>query len=406
MRGPARAAVLGAGIMGSSTALHLARESVHVSLFDREAVPFSGSSRWIEGKIHLGFLYSADGTLRTARAVLPGGLDFRDQFEELTGTPLDPAITPEDDIYLVHRDSVVGPEAARGYLDDVARLVRQHPGAGRYLADVSQAGVAPLSPTELERLADPSLVAAGYRVPERSVDANFVGDAFVRALEAEDAVELALDRTVTGVSPADGDRDDRWFVHAGGERHGPFDAVVNALWDGRPKVDRTIGHQPDVDPQHRYRVSLFVRTVRDLDSPSAGLVIGPFGDVKNYNGRDHYLSWYPVGLLAQAESIDPPSKPKLPDEGRERIADAVFRELGAIMPWVWDIERAATGVAVEGGWVYSQGRGLLDDPSAGVHRRNRLGISRVGSYFSVDTGKFSVAPTLARALARTIVGRP
>jgi hypothetical protein len=94
----------------------------------------------------------------------------------------------------------------------------------------------------------------------------------------------------------------------------------------------------------------------------------------------------------------------LVDDERERIATTVWAELEAALPWVGEIKRAAMQVRVEGGWVYSQGRGALDDPGAGVHRRDRLGISRLGSYFSVDTGKYSVAPALAQRLARAIVG--
>jgi hypothetical protein len=130
------------------------------------------------------------------------------------------------------------------------------------------------------------------------------------------------------------------------------------------------------------------------------LAVGPFGDVKSYGERDFYLSWYPTGLLARAEAVDPPPVPALGDGERERIATEVFAALGDALPWVRDIERAVADVRVEGGWVYSQGGGLLDDPVAAVHRRDRLGISRLGSYFSVDTGKYSVAPTLAEHVAR------
>jgi hypothetical protein len=149
-------------------------------------------------------------------------------------------------------------------------------------------------------------------------------------------------------------------------------------------------------------VSLFVRTATALESPSAVLAVGPFGDVKSYSERDFYLSWYPTGLLAHAEAVDPPPVPTLSDGERNRIATEVFAALGGVLPWVGSIERAASEVRVQGGWVYSQGGGSLDDPGAAVHRRNRLGISRFGSYFSVDTGKYSVAPTLAERLARAV----
>ena len=54
--------------------------------------------------------------------------------------------------------------------------------------------------------------------------------------------------------------------------------------------------------------------------------------------------------------------------------------------------------------MYSQGNGLLDDPAATIHQRSRLGVTRRGTYWSVDTGKYSVAPTLAESVAREIAG--
>jgi glycine/D-amino acid oxidase-like deaminating enzyme len=398
-----RVAVLGAGIMGGSTALHLARLGVPVTVFDHEDAPFRGASRWNEGKIHLGFLYAADPTLDTARAVLPGGLDFKHQVETLTAITLGPVTTPEDDLYLVHRDSVTAPEAAASYFAAVAELVRSHPDAHRYLTDASRSGVEPLSSAELSDLADPSVVVAGFRVPERSVNTNRVADAFVDALDGESLVELRLGRHVTAVAPA-GEGADRWLVHTTDRREGdgPFDAVVNALWEGRPRIDRTVGHRPDAAEYHRYRVSLFVRTATAVESPSAVLAVGAFGDVKTYSRRDFYLSWYPTGLLARAEAVAPPPVPALSDGERKRITAEVFAALGEILPCVRGIARAASEVLVQGGWVYSQGGGSLDDPAAAVHRRHRLGITRLGSYFSVDTGKYSVAPTLAERLARAV----
>ena len=58
-----RVAILGAGIMGASLAILLARRGCAVTVFDREEAPVACASRWNEGKIHLGYLYGADPTL-------------------------------------------------------------------------------------------------------------------------------------------------------------------------------------------------------------------------------------------------------------------------------------------------------------------------------------------------------
>jgi glycine/D-amino acid oxidase-like deaminating enzyme len=110
-------AILGSGIMGSATALFLARQGVRVRLFDAADRPFAGASRWNEGKIHLGYLYCASASTRTARRILPGGLRFKELTESLLGCSLAGAATADDDIYLVHRDSVASADAVHRYLD-------------------------------------------------------------------------------------------------------------------------------------------------------------------------------------------------------------------------------------------------------------------------------------------------
>jgi hypothetical protein len=52
-----------------------------------------------------------------------------------------------------------------------------------------------------------------------------------------------------------------------------------------------LGH-PHSQTSYRYRVSVFLRAEQACTLPNAVIAVGPFGDIKNYNGRDLYLSWY------------------------------------------------------------------------------------------------------------------
>lgn len=71
---------------------------------------------------------------------------------------------------------------------------------------------------------------------------------------------------VSGVSRGDSGR---LRVRTGAVDDGPFDAVVNALWEGRLSVDASIGVPPPATWSHRYRRAAFIRTSRTLDVPSA-----------------------------------------------------------------------------------------------------------------------------------------
>src|SRR5687768_5072518 len=181
--------------MGCSVAIQLARRGFDVTVFDREPAAMAAASRWNEGKIHLGYIYGADPTLATAQHLLTGGLQFEDRLRELVDGDLAGHSTTEDDLYLVHADSVVSPDRLRTRFDAISELIREHPDAQRYLVDVSDARTVELSPADLAGLAGPDIVA-GFRVPERSVETRWVADRLAGALVAQPGVTLRLDTDV------------------------------------------------------------------------------------------------------------------------------------------------------------------------------------------------------------------
>ena len=77
--------------------------------------------------------------------------------------------------------------------------------------------------------------------------------------------------------------------------------VVNALWEGPLAIDVTWGWSLSV--VHRFRRCAFVRTREVVDVPGAIVAVGPFGDMKNYNGRDFYLSWYPPATWPRVDRL-------------------------------------------------------------------------------------------------------
>ncbi|MGO8756476.1 MAG: FAD-dependent oxidoreductase [Gallionellaceae bacterium] len=401
-----RVAVLGAGIMGSSTALLLARSGVAVELFDAASGPCSAASRWNEGKIHLGYLYSADPSLDTARRIIPGGLVFKPMLENLIGCSLDSVTTPDDDIYLCHRNSIIQPGAMQEYFMQVSRLVRQHPAAAQYLADASDGRVTRMTARELAAIADSPDIIAGFRVPERSVSTTFVADRLVDALMAEAGIAQRMNTRITLVRPhMPGTMDGGWIVESSSQSHGPYDHIVNCLWEGRIAIDQTAGVPPPATWSNRFRLSLFLRTTRPVHLPSATVGTGAFGDMKNYNNRDFYFSWYPMGLMLDSSTLAPPDPPALDESTRQEISGAILKRLGEFLPQTVSLHDRIEHMELRGGWVHAAGRGQISDPASTLHRRTDFGISRKGSYISVDTGKYSTAPWLAEKVVDSILSR-
>lgn len=395
-------AVLGAGILGSCLALFLARGGARVTLFDQRPEPLSAASCWNEGKIHLGHLYAGDPRLGTAKRLLPDSLQFRPLLEDLLEQSLSPAITREGDIYLCHRDSVAAPNDMARYFRALDELIAEHPGQSGYLSDLTQRRSRALSANELSRLTQSPDIVAGFQVLERSVSTLWIAERLTARLREEPLIDLRLNQRVEAVERSSRGRVDYVKTPEGSE--GPFSHIVNALWEGRLAIDRTAGLQPsDGGWSHRYRLSLFARTEVEVALPSMVIATGPFGDVKNYDGRNLYLSWYQAGLQAQGEAPEPPPVPSLDESRRAAIGAEILERLGTILPAVAGLRDRLAQSRVEGGWVFAQGQGALDDPNASIHRRDRFGVLAKDGYLSVDTGKYSSGPALAQSVAQGLL---
>lgn len=400
-----RIAILGGGMLGVCTALELARHGRRVTLIEGAPRLLEGASRWNEGKIHLGFLYAADPTLSTATRLIPGGLAFPDLVARLIGRPLD-AFSTDDDVFLVHRNSVVDAESYSAYAEQTARLVRDaaaQRGAPRYLADVD-VPIHRLSASELSDATTSPDVIAGFRVPERSVSTVAIADLLCQRIAEEPRVEVHVRTWVKGVRRRDDGRLDVITDASDANMFDGFDVVVNALWEGRPAVDATLGIVPPAPWSHRFRAGLFARAA-ESSLRSAVLCTGPFGDIKRYRDGRLYLSWYAAGLLAEGCAIEPPrSAAVLTPERRTRVMQGTLDGLSTFFPAVRDLPRQADVLEVRGGWVYAIGQGSLADRTSTLHQRDKFNMTVDRGYISVDTAKYSLAPWLADRIAQIAVG--
>lgn len=396
-------AVVGGGIQGCAVALELAGRGVEVVLFDRRARVLDAASRHTEGKIHLGFVYAADDSLRTARLMARGAAAFAPALRRWLGPEADAVVTSRPFQYAVHRRSLRSPEELEASYAHIAAIVRDEVPAGAYFGVEDPGRVRRLTSEERGGFG-PDVVAA-FATEELAVEPHRLADALAAAVAGDDAITVHAGTRVTGVDPVA--RRLR-VVAPGGERWtGRFAHVANCAWCGRLELDGTAGIAPP--PRWSFRMKYFGRAPMPAGAPalpSTTVVLGPFGDIVDYGDGSAMFSWYPVGRRGWSGEQAPPDWPtSVAGDDARRLTRGIAAGLAGIVPAVEDLLlREPASVAVRGGVIYARGDTDVDDAASELHERHRVGPASHGAYHTVDTGKYTLAPLFAMQLADRITG--
>ena len=106
-----KALILGGGMQGCCIALMLRKHGYEVSIIDKSKDILNRASYNQEGKIHLGFVYGMDTSMKTANKLLSDALYFGPYFEYLIEEKLDwEKLKSINYNYLVGEDSLLTPE--------------------------------------------------------------------------------------------------------------------------------------------------------------------------------------------------------------------------------------------------------------------------------------------------------
>lgn len=386
-----RVAVLGGGIQGTCVAMELVSRGVTVELIEAESAVMSGASRHNEGKIHLGYIYANDRSMRTAGLQMRGAAAFQPLMQRWLGARFSdvPISTMFD--YAVHENSLLTPGELAETYQEISRRVREIIEPGSYLGVEDPHVVDRIEAGKPEYYGAP--IEAAFSTREVAVDPDALADLMVSSI-GEAPVQLHLNETVRSI-----DLDDRKVELQGPEgttRHlGPYDHIVNATWGGRPAIDASIGMYPT--RPWSFRMKYFTRCALpgDREVRSTSIVLGGFGDVVNYRTGELYISWYPAARRGWSTELSPPQWPTRPSRTQANlIASSMLDGISPVVPVLGSL-RLDEPFDVRGGIIYAFGATDVDDPTSQLHERFDVGTTSKGRYHSIDTGKYTTAPLFA-----------
>ena len=407
---PLSVAVFGAGIFGTCTALELADRGHRVTVFERNSEPLSEASLYNEGKLHLGFVYAADRSFRTAQRMIDGAVRFMDIVGRWIPQTALRALPARPFDYLVHRDTMIGVSDVEAHFSRVAAALGERLLKRSSLRpwDVSRPAWRRLGAEELATRYDPDVIAAAYETCEIAVDTWALARELRGALRAHPRIELRTRTSVVTAEDRAGGGFQVVFDADARQRAGPFDAVVNALWANRPAIDERYGLPQRSRWFIRRKLGVNLRCSGAADvPPSFTIMLGPFGDVVSYRSGRVYLSWYPacmIGTTTGAEETDWNAVMRAVD------FDTVKREtmdaLARICPALGKLEAVNGNVVINGGSIFALGESDIVDPASRLHERLDMGVHGRGRYLSVDPAKFTLAPATAIETADRVAALP
>lgn len=396
-------AVLGAGLQGACVALELASRGVDVDLFDKNALAVSQASAQNEAKIHLGFFYGNDPTLKTARLLARAAVNFPPLLRRWIGADVDRIPSAPPYYYAVQKDSLVSVEDIERHLQATSNLLNQQTtdGVDYFGVDFRQP---PCRLSGYDELFNPETIVAAFRTPEVAISAESLAT-FVRGhLATEPNIRCILCATVRRVTLHDTNAEVEFDLSGNRCREG-YDHVINALWDGRLAVDATLGIKPARPWLFRLKYNVHVASAPVHPGvPSVSVVLGAFGDVVRYGNGEMYLSWYPAGLRAMSSDLAPDWPLVLDAPTAQQVREQTFAALTNIVPALADLAPyCLLGSEVRGGVIFAWGQTDISDPGSDLHARFDIGPRSYGRYHSIDTGKLTTAPLFAKMMADRIL---
>ncbi len=385
--------VVGGGIMGCLGALALVRAGWRVVLFERKPELMAGASRGNEGKVHLGYTYGLDPTGATRDVMFRYGSVFEESLTRIIGQSDDRLFLNRRQYYAVHRDSSLKGDGVAEHMHALGGMLTEIGSPG------GEPAVRRLGATERDaQFSD--LIEDVWEVAEGTVDCQVLGQLVRAAVAADPRIEVQTNVSVGSIS-----NDETPRIRDDGDRHlGTFSAVVNAAWDGMPRLERAAG-APLPDYCLRAKAGFIARMSGDVPELPVTTVYGTFGDVVPQAEGRAYVSWYPACLMDFTTEVGTGADWYDGLSQRFDYEGAFARSIAAFAQMIPGFAAEPVPERILGGPILAVAVTDIPDPNSKLHRRNMFGLHRRGNVIAVDTGKLTCGPRLALELA-ALIGAP
>ncbi|SHO42873.1 putative FAD dependent oxidoreductase [Nitrosotalea sinensis] len=389
-----KALVLGGGIQGCCVALMLKKHGYEVSLIDKNENILNRASLNGTGKIHLGFVFGADPSLKTGKNLLLSALYFAPYLEYLLDAKVDwEKFKSTSFNYLVAKDSMLSPTQVNAYFQTLEDSYLDHI-KNKNLMYLGKRPQKLFQETTIPEQVNPDLFQACFATEEVCLYLESFNEVIKKKIQSEN-IPLYLNRRVTNVKRID----DGFIVDANsgdGSNQIKSDLVFSCLWEGNMDLDKKMGIMIKKDYNLRLKFGIITKSPLALKRLSSFTIIqGPYGDYVSYPQRNAaYFSWYPSSMKGMLVDQKMPSDwdalcdGHIPDTMGRILVNENNVHFSHLIPDLPEFET----IAIRSGVIVANGYSDIYDVNSKLHERNEFPIMQNDGYFSINTGKLTNAP--------------
>lgn len=390
--------ILGAGIAGCCTALYLAKAGKQVTLIDQQDLPMLGASLHNEGKLHLGYVYAADTSLKTANRMIDGSMSFTQILGELLDISPDKLVFSRPFNYVSPNGSMLSTTEISQYFKQVDNLLAN--------TNTGCPQAEPLPTHVMSGLGyNTQRVQCGLATHEVSVYPPQIGALLTAKVMANENITVKNRTTVNSATTLPNGNYLIKCEKNQSQQQYQAKYVVNCLWENRKKFDAIMGLHYNRPLLTRYKMAITFHGLPDKNLlNSTTFVSGAYGDVVNYGNGDYFISWYPACRIGLSKDGDHTSiHNALTNLDKPALIEDTIKGLANLYPKVTELVKYKSKATVGGGYILSWGESDIDDPNSELHKRYQTGFQSMGNWHSLDTGKYCSGPYFSRQLCKYLL---
>ena len=389
-----RALILGGGIQGCCISLMLKKHDYEVSIIEKSDGIINRASINQEGKIHLGFNYGMDKSLKTGKKLMLDALNFAPYLEYL----LDKKVNWENYKsfnfnYLITKDSMLSPEEVNTYfefLQDTYSSFLEN----KKLNYLGKRPKRIFQKASIPSKVNPNFFQACFATEEAALYPESIKEIIKEKILSE-SISLLLNQNITRVK-----RTQKGFMVETRQKNGNIcqidaDVVFNCLGEGKFALDKEMGLY-DRNINFRFKFRIPAKIPKSLDELGSFTIIkGPYGDFVNYPQRkEASFCWYPSSIQGMVVDQNIPanweefSEGNIPNALKQKLVNDNLEHFRRLIPTLSEFKEPL----VRGGVIVAKGNSDIDDRESTLHQRSDFPIFQNDGYFSINTGKYTSAP--------------